>query len=235
MIWNHHMRDDLESPTTRQPILGRWWVLLALWLAMFLVALPLDAPIATWVQQSGTAHAVRGKWFAEAVKFAGTYWFVLVVVVLGLLARRLRPRDSLFILLASAASGSDALVKWIVGRTRPFKLPEPGQPMPFALQPFWHGLYGLFHEKNLSFASGHECLAFALATAIVLIRPRWGIVFGVLAALVGIERVLENAHYLSDVIGGIGVGALGTLIVWHFMKRWLSEPATSLESTPVQP
>lgn len=227
------MRDDSQYTTKRSPIFTRWWILLLLWLAMFLVALPLDAPIATWVHQSGTDHAVRGQWLAEIVKFAGTYWFVLVVVIVGLLTRWLRSRESLFVLLACAASGSDALVKWVVGRTRPYKLSEAGQPLPFKLQPFWHGLSGLFHEKNLSFASGHECLAFSLATAIVLIRPRWGIVFGVLAALVGTERVLENAHYLSDVIGGIAVGAISALIVWFFMKRWVSEPATSLESTPV--
>ena len=56
------------------------------------------------------------------------------------------------------------------------------------------------HARNLSFPSGHTTLAFSMALALshVLARGQW-LFFGG-AALVGVERVAESAHYLSDVV-----------------------------------
>ncbi len=70
-------------------------------------------------------------------------------------------------------------------------------------------------EDNLSFFSGHTSFAFSIATASGSIASArgykyapeiWGIGLG-LAATTGYLRIAADAHYLSDVIVGAGVGA----------------------------
>jgi membrane-associated phospholipid phosphatase len=193
------------------------------WVALLLIALPLDRPIAVALHHAGLDSQVREHWISAIVKSPGTFIFTAVVAILGLLTRQCRPIQSLLIVLAGIASGINSPIKWLVGRSRPFKgFDGPDPPYPFRLEPLWHGLHGLFYQKDLCFPSGHACTAFALATAVTLVRPRWGWVFFPLAVLVGAERILENAHYLSDVVGAAGIGAVATLVVWKLLRRWIA-------------
>ncbi len=185
----------------------------------------LDRRVALAVQDSGIDSMMRGKWYAEVLKTPGTFWFTIVVAITAFISRRLSLPEVLFVTLAGISSASNVIVKWIVGRTRPFKLPGDDGPYPFHLQPLWHGIRGLFTETNLSFPSGHACTAFALATAICLLRPRWSRFFFVVAVAVSAERVMENAHYFSDTVGAAGIGAAGAIIVHRLMRRWLSGSA----------
>jgi membrane-associated phospholipid phosphatase len=197
------------------------------WIALLLIALPLDRPIAAAMHRGGLDAQVREHPISAVVKLSGTFIFTAVVAILGLLTRQCRPIQSLLIVLAGIASGINAPIKWLVGRSRPFKgFDGPNPPYPFHLEPLWHGVHGLFYQRDLCFPSGHACTAFALATAVALVRPKWGWVLFVLAVLVGAERILENAHYLSDVIGAAGIGAGATLIVWRLLRKWLArEPS----------
>ena len=40
-----------------------------------------------------------------------------------------------------------------------------------------------------------------------------------LAFVVGAERIAENAHYISDVIGAFGFGMLSMFVVWRNSAR----------------
>jgi membrane-associated phospholipid phosphatase len=208
---------------------------LAIWIVLFFAGLLGDRPIALAVHRAGidafffnAKHHTR--WFTSVLKFPGTFWFTLCVVGGLLWAKAVRPRQAIFILLAGVFSGINWLIKWIVGRTRPFKFPGSDQPYPFRLQPFHNGLWGLFHQKDLSFPSGHSCTAFSLAMAIALIKPKWAWRFFLIAGIVGAERVCENAHYLSDVIAGAGVGAIGSWIVYYWMDRRVDRQPPALRA-----
>ena len=48
-----------------------------------------------------------------------------------------------------------------------------------------------------------------------------------LAILVGVERVLENAHYVSDVVGAIGLDGVGVVVVLRVMDRWMRQSGRS--------
>jgi membrane-associated phospholipid phosphatase len=90
-------------------------------------------------------------------------------------------------LAVTTISGINGLIKWMVGRTRPFKIDTIGERLaPFELHPFRDGFRGLFESKNLCFPSGHACLAFATAAALVMLWPRarWWWLLYVAAALV---------------------------------------------------
>jgi membrane-associated phospholipid phosphatase len=83
---------------------------------------------------------------------------------------------------------------------------------PFAFHPFINGIPGLWNANDLGFPSGHACLSFATAMCLAMAFPRLRWLFFLLAAIVGCERIGENAHYVSDVIAGAGFGILSALL-----------------------
>jgi membrane-associated phospholipid phosphatase len=102
-----------------------------------------------------------------------------------------------------------------VGRYRPFKAPPYlDQVAPFYVEPFRGGVPGLFNQTNLSFPSGHGCLAFALATALAILLPKHGRWFYAAATLTAVERFAENAHHLSDSIASAAMGVGAAWAVW---------------------
>ena len=79
---------------------------------------------------------------------------------------------------------------------------------------------------NLSFPSGHAACAFATATALSILLPRWRGAFYAVAVLVAAERVLENGHWLSDVVAAAALGVGSVYVVrrlwwdaWAFGKE----------------
>ena len=65
---------------------------------------------------------------------------------------------------------------------------------------------GYRDPRGLTFPSGHAGLAFALFAALAALYPRGRWWFFGLACGVGAGRVLLGEHFLSDVVGGAGVG-----------------------------
>jgi len=111
----------------------------------------------------------------------------------------------IYILISLITSGIiNSSIKWLAGRHRPKNL-------------FQHDLYGFTffasgYELN-SFPSGHTAVVFCLATAVVILFPRWRIPAYTTALLIGISRVVITSHFLADVIGGAGVGIISAVIV----------------------
>jgi membrane-associated phospholipid phosphatase len=190
----------------------RRWIIAIVWLAAFGVALAVDAPVAYAVRGSGLAWRVRGSGWAEAIKFFGTFQYPLVAAVLLLQFRRSQWKPSLLVIAAAAISGLNVIPKWVVGQLRPFKPDGVTVPRPFHLQPFWQGLPGLLGEHDLAFPSGHACLSAAVAAALWSVRPGLGLAAAVIAVIVGVERVIENAHYVDDVVAGFFFGITSAAI-----------------------
>lgn len=71
-------------------------------------------------------------------------------------------------------------------------------------------------EFYASFPSGHAAFTAALATAVFFTDKLAGLVFFVMAVLVGWGRVLVGVHYPVDVLGGFGIGVLVAIVVNFF-------------------
>ncbi|WP_173921485.1 phosphatase PAP2 family protein [Agromyces sp. Marseille-P2726] len=121
---------------------------------------------------------------------------VPIAVALALLIFR-RPWGALYFIVASAASaGAVQLLKNLFGRARPEDI--------------------IVASDFGSFPSGHVANAATIAVALGVIVPHvwvwiWGAVYTLLMAA---SRTYLGAHWLSDTVGGMLVGAGVALLVW---------------------
>jgi membrane-associated phospholipid phosphatase len=200
---------------------------IALWLIAIAFSSLLDPCVARWVRDSGLGSWMRGHGRLVAILDApGVFYSTAAVAVIVAIAHPLRLRASGFVLLAAVVSGLNGLVKWLVGRTRPFKLEPFDIAAPYTFSPLRGGVHGIFQSKNLCFPSGHAALAFATAAAVAMLWPRsrwrWGVY--VIAAITAAERVAENAHWLSDVVAAAALGVGGVHLLHWLLIKLLGEP-----------
>jgi undecaprenyl-diphosphatase len=189
-------------------------LLAGVWLVLLVAALFADAPVARWV---ASHHPLDKKsMLVTIVKLPGWYPFTMGVALLLYLCHPQKVRAVALTLIAGAAGGlAYQVMKWLIGRHRPVIGIKP-----FELHPFVHGLRGLFTEPGLSFPSGHSCLSFATAMSLTILLPRWSFVWFGLALIVAVERIAENAHYVSDVVGGAGLGIVCAAVTWRYVRKW---------------
>ena len=104
-----------------------------------------------------------------------------------------------FLFFSVATSGIVLnIVKQFVGRARPRLLPAEG---PFSFDPF------MFDYAYQSFPSGHAQVMGALAATAIVVAPRYSIVVVLPCLAVAASRVIVSAHYPSDVLAGLALGA----------------------------
>ena len=107
-------------------------------------------------------------------------------------------------------------IKVTAGRARPRKNPDNARDFKF--------FRGAGDDEYRSFPSGHASAAFAFASIVTAETHRWWpdsrwiigpIVYGG-AALTGVSRIYNNAHWASDVIAGAAIGTLTGLKVYTY-------------------
>lgn len=119
---------------------------------------------------------------------------------------------AMLILLAGSVALSGflaSLTKHVIGRIRP-SMPD-AMVMEFSFMAFSSGW--------AAFPSGHATTATAAAVAMALCFPRhaWGwLAVGLLSAL---SRAFLGVHWLTDVVAGIGLGALVTVLMQQRMAK----------------
>ena len=86
------------------------------------------------------------------------------------------------------------------------------RPRPFVVLRHYHKL--IPHPADASFPSDHVSGSFAIVFTLMLYR-RWRLATVALIAgvLIGLARVMVGVHWPTDVLGGVGVGALAALLV----------------------
>ena len=74
-----------------------------------------------------------------------------------------------------------------------------------------------------SFPSGHTSLAFATATSLSLVYPKWYVIAPsfIWASTVGYSRMHLGVHYPSDVIAGAIIGS-GSAYLSYKLNKWIA-------------
>lgn len=184
----------------------------------------LDAPEIALMPPRGTASLWPVRILTDFGKSAYVLWalagmlFIVAIVSAGLrgISRSLllglgtRLQFVFLAVLVPVLVGD--LLKWIVGRGRPFVGGE-GNVFNFR---YFGGT-----EAYASFPSGHAVTSFALAFAISALWPQARVAMIVYAALIAISRLVLLAHHPSDVVAGALVGVIGAMFVryWFAARR----------------
>jgi undecaprenyl-diphosphatase len=201
-----------------------------LWLAAIagaaIVALMyvLDAREIALMPPRGSAGLWPVRILTEFGKSAYVLWLLAATLLaVALVAPRLRTTSRsawlafgtrlqflFFAVLVPVLSGE--LIKWIVGRGRPF---VGGEANAFNFAHF------AGTEAYASFPSGHAITSFALAFAVSSLWPQARLAMAVYAILIALSRLVLLAHHPSDVVAGALIGVIGAMVVryWFAARR----------------
>lgn len=195
--------------------------------AAVIVALMLgfDATEITWMPPRRTPGLWPVRILTDFGRDVDVLWMLaglLLVIVLALpLSRWAGARyrlsrlgiDVEYLLLAVSVPVAVAtMLKWAVGRGRPF---VGGEANAFNFAPF-NGT-----EAYFSFPSAHAVTAFALAYGVAAIWPRTRLVMALYAVTIAMTRLVLLAHHPSDVVAGAVIGVAGAICVryWFAARR----------------
>ncbi|MCD5348375.1 phosphatase PAP2 family protein [Agromyces sp. S2-1-8] len=159
-------------------------------------------------------HPLVDRFWSRVSGFAdrGVLWWTIAGVLAVTGRRRIAARGLGSLLVASALT--NVIAKRVFGGDRPLladvpiarRLPKP--------------------PITPSFPSGHSASAAAFVTGVAIESPRLGAALAPAALGVGYSRLHTGAHWLSDVVGGLALGAavggLGAVVV-HPHRRAAGE------------
>ncbi len=204
---------------------------------LFLIWPEVDLDVAAWFYRpEDRFYLAETGWVQFSYRvFAELHWVILPLLFALLLFAGLRrkewraPAFLLLLLVLGPGLLVNAVLKSESGRARPHQTEIFGGERPYTapFQPAQNC------DRNCSFVSGHAALGFwFIGLAWVFARRPWlwlGIGIG---ALVGLGRMIQGAHFLSDVIFSFWVVYFTALL----LSRWLygrSRPWEAADPTPL--
>ena len=151
-------------------------------------------------------------WFFIGLSWVGRLGLVWVAIALVLAVVWRRPSVLLTVVVADVIADLLAeLGKIVFDRHRPFET---------QLGP---------RTSTHSFPSGHSATAFACATVLASLAPRWRVPFFILAALIALSRLYNGVHYPTDVLAGGALGVLvGVAVLRGSQRGWRLRPTSGL-------
>lgn len=204
------------------------WLPLAL-LALAPAGLLVDCSLAQWFPQR---HYPR--LLADLIEVCEPFGNGLgVLILVGLIyqldteRRWALPR----VLACSLGAGMVAnVIKMLIARTRPGSFDFEGGVLATFSQ--WLPL-GSGGAAAQSFPSAHTATAFGLAVVLGRLYPSGRSTFGVLAAVVALQRMQSSSHYLTDILVGAAVGIVVARACLD--SNWLASRFERWESRLKQP
>ena len=173
-----------------------------------------DAPFCRWIYKSVEIMTIG--WVVLAVLLLARLW-IRKKILFGLSAKHLT------YLLAALAIGPGLMVNLVLkdnwGRARPYDVIQFGGTSAFT--PAFVMSSECHH--NCAFVSGHAAMGFYFIAFGFLCQRRRSLVFlfaGIYGAVVGMVRILQGGHFLSDVVFAFFiVYAVSAVLYWIMFER----------------
>jgi membrane-associated phospholipid phosphatase len=105
--------------------------------------------------------------------------------------------------------------KCLIHRGRP---PEVGWDGTYPFRPF---STGIFNTDSVGMPSSHAGVAFGAAWILARFYPRGTPVFILIGMGCAWERLLDRAHFFSDLVGAVFAGYAAAWCVWHGWRHWV--------------
>jgi membrane-associated phospholipid phosphatase len=200
-VRNERPGGSLESPANGVSKLRPPWIPIAAACGLALLALFFDQRITDYLTDEHVRQRIiQIFWIPVAL-----FFYIFMLAVLASFPNRWRLSEG-FLAAVLLSALLTHLLKWAVGRARPQT--DVGS---FCFRPFrWIEDVGGFTWGGdfASFPSGHSSAAATLAVLLGIYFPRARWVFYFFAGIIGLERLINDKHYLSDVLAGFALGAL---------------------------
>jgi membrane-associated phospholipid phosphatase len=152
----------------------------------------------------------------EVTNFGGAYeaYTLGALGAYGFLFKNKKMQTTTLLALQSYITGAalESVLKFVSGRQRPYAVnPNKVEAEPTFRGPFKDIRDADGRKLNSSFPSGHTTVAFAAATVYALEykdKPWVPILCYTSASLIGLSRITENKHWVTDVVAGAALGYL---------------------------
>lgn len=220
----------ITPPITHSTPALFWWLVFSL---MGLALIPtlwteLDFAAAAWARDTG---AVEWWWirlinaYVPLVFRITMVGMLLVWMVLRLTQRGKRWHMTLAFVVLTGAFGPGVVVNEVFKehwhRARPYQVQEFGGDKQFSRA----GIITDQCYNNCSFVSGHTACGFFLASLLLIEtttrrRRLWAAAGMVAGGLVGFARMVDTAHWLSDVLWAGPITLLSSWVAWKIILRW---------------
>lgn len=186
------------------------------WMLVPVVTL-IDVSLARWFATSPLPGDI-----AKTIRLSEVYsngaGVLFVVLAILALAPKQRWRVPRLATMAMGASACATITKMFVLRPRPNQLN-----LQFAdANAAWLWRFdwkleqaALLDSGTRAFPSADMATALALTVGLILIFPRGRYLFAGLAILTMLERMMGNAHFCSDVLGGVAIGLFWCFVCLH--------------------
>lgn len=156
-------------------------------------------------------------WVAVRYSLGVLYGPLVAAVVLLILEPRRWPALTRALLVLAATALVANVLQGTIGRLRPNQADSH-----LAFVP---PLSALLSKQRVSFPSGEAATAFAFATVAGEMFPRARPVLYVLATLAAGARLVNGAHYVSDVVAGAILGTFLSRFLWRWSEKLASGAA----------
>jgi membrane-associated phospholipid phosphatase len=179
---------------------------------------PGDGRFIHWIEHAKPPTALRLPAVAFAALADPFVACLSVAIAFVVVERLIGPRHAVLVLAALAAVALNEIVKALVGPT-PLQLRAGG------------------HFAPSNFPSGHVVYATALFGTLAwfaLARERRALFVAMLALVIGMGpfRIVDGAHWPSDVLAGYALGLAWTIVVLVFGTAWATREALSPPREP---
>ncbi|BBB29593.1 phosphatase PAP2 family protein [Neptunomonas japonica] len=192
----------------------------------FTIFSSIDLRVASFFYTPDEGFYLRDIWFNQFIHstFARIHLLWLVAFIAGLIycwKKGLKAKQKIFFfLIVTMVVGPGILVNVLIkdnsiGRARPVHIEQFGGKASFTPAFAYSGQC----KKNCSFVSGHAAIGFyAIVLGWVFRKRAWFWAGFSLGAIIGLSRIMEGGHFLSDIVFAFWSVYFSTLLIARFFN-----------------